>query len=519
MRVDVRLALTLGFALFASGCETRPWFGRDGVPSGDGGLFFDGGGFDIAAPIDIAVVPGACRLSFTPPQIDFGHIAIGANKTLDVLFANAGDGTCLILSPTLSGDPEFSIPQFTTTIDIPPGVTTTLPITFNAVDRSVPHHKTSTLVFTTNDPATPKASIPLSADVDIGCDLTASPAALAFGNVILNTTANQTVVLGNDGSSACDVSVALAVGTDVLFSIPAGQPLMFSVPPGGAQKIAVSFAATDSAPPHARAGTLVASIVQTKPLSIPLSATVDTVCTEAGQFIYTIEENGRLARFDPRTLTFTNIGFIHCPSTPGDSPFSMALDQDAIAWVNYSSGALFRVDVMTAACTATTYKPNQVAGFSNYGMGFVFDPTNNTDTLFVAGGTFGGVAMPSPLGVIAFPSLALTRVGTIDVGWVELTGTGDGQLWAFAPGPYSTSGVATLARVSPTNGATISRFTFPSITMNGAFALKFWGGSFWIFLGNQVFAVNRATGALTLEIPASGRTIVGAGVSSCAPIN
>jgi hypothetical protein len=49
--------------------------------------------------------------------------------------------------------------------------------------------------------------------------------------------------------------------------------------------------------------------------------------------------------------------------------------------------------------------------------------------------------------------------------------------------------------------------------------VKFWGGSFWIFLGSSVYEVPRDTPqTIRTVIAGTAPFIVGAGVSSCAPI-
>jgi hypothetical protein len=52
-----------------------------------------------------------------------------------------------------------------------------------------------------------------------------------------------------------------------------------------------------------------------------------------------------------------------------------------------------------------------------------------------------------------------------------------------------------------------------------SWAVKFWGGSFWIFLDSSVYQVPRDTPqTIATVIADTGRNIVGAGVSTCAPI-
>jgi hypothetical protein len=57
-----------------------------------------------------------------------------------------------------------------------------------------------------------------------------------------------------------------------------------------------------------------------------------------------------------------------------------------------------------------------------------------------------------------------------------------------------------------------------------AWAFAFWGGDFWVFLqrdtdpSTSVYHVNGTTGSMTTALSNTSRTIVGAGVSTCAPV-
>jgi hypothetical protein len=194
----------------------------------------------------------------------------------------------------------------------------------------------------------------------------------------------------------------------------------------------------------------------------------------------------------------------------------MAVDQQTVAWVEYEDGGLFRVDTTTAACTATAFRRNPALTY--FGMGFVFQPATGVDTLYVAGGR-NNPSIPSTLGTISFPSLALTPVGSIVFGDPELTGTGDGQLWGFAPATSSATGEAVLAQIDPLTGATLTKYQFSQLfALPTSYALKFWGGSFWLFLNASIYEVPRATGVPRMVVADSGHRVVGAGVSTCAPL-
>jgi hypothetical protein len=474
-----------------------------------------------------AIVVTVCQLEVAPAALDFGHVALGDSVTLETTLSNTGSAPCSIsmIGIAAGSDLEFSVPPSQPQpLTVDPGDIAPVAVTFQATDRSTPHPKTGTLVLQTNDPRNYSTSVPLTAVVDIGCDLSFAPAQLDFGNVILNTNSTEKLALSNDGSAVCNVSgVALGSGTDPLFTLPT-QPLDFPVAPGGTAAISVAFSASDSAPPHQRSGALVFETDNpaNPAASVPLSAVIDTPCSEASQFIYTVDINGMFSQFDPTTLTFTDIAVLNCPDSSG--PFDMAVDQNAVAWVVYSDGELFQVDTTTAACQATSFVPNQDQ-ILQFGMGFVFDPTTNLDTLFVSGGA-SQMPTPEPLATIAFPSLALTRTGgTVSIGFPDLTGTGDGELWGFAPTYDSVTGSSVLAQLDPTSGASLATFPLPSIdaafnqNRSGGWAMKFWGGSFWIFIYNSIYTVARGTTAATEVVANDGaRNIVGAGVSTCAPV-
>jgi len=463
-----------------------------------------------------------CTLAVAPNAIDFGHVALDTTATGSMAITNVGDGACEIggIVVAKGSDAQFSLaPGQTDLLALAPGESQSIAIVFRAVDPAVPHQRSGQLVFETTDAKLATKVVPLSAYIDVGCSLTITPANLDFGNVMLNTTADAAVTLGNDGSDACYVSgIALGLDTDSRFSLDAGQALAFAVHPGASQPILVHFGAFDSAPPRLKTGTLVLKTGNPRmpDATVPLSGYVNSVCVEASQWIYTVDGNGTFSRFDPEKSTFIDIGRLSCPSSSG--PFSMAVDQNAVAWVLYGDGNLFKVDTATAQCQATSFEVGQ-HGLSNFGMGFVFDPSTGLDTLYIAGGSSGGYGTRSELATVSFPSLVVTPVGTTD-GLPELSGTGDGTLWGFFPGSSSPSGLSTLVRIDPSSGATLESYAYKDMPTYGNWAMKFWGGSFYVFLANSIYRIDRASlKTFHTVIANSPYAIVGAGVSTCAPLH
>lgn len=241
-------------------------------------------------------------------------------------------------------------------------------------------------------------------------------------------------------------------------------------------------------------------------------------CSDDAKLVYVVDENYQLSTFDPMTRTFALRGNLSCPAGLFATPFSMSIDRDANAWVLYSDGVLYKVDTSTMACTRTSWSTQ--LGLTLFGMGFSTDTANGTtDTLFVAGGS-GTSFTSSTLARIDPNTLQAQLIGNLS-GSPELTGTGSAELWGFFP---SASG-ATIQKLDKATGAVLQ--SFPLTALAGeptAWAFAFWGGDFWVFLQKDlesyttVYQISGSNGQLLGQTPAPGRRIVGAGVSTCAPV-
>jgi hypothetical protein len=491
--------------------------------SGDVTFDIDSGRVAHAAVRLEGVVQTDCRLRISPTSLDFGHVAIDTSRALSVRLVNSGTTSCEVADITFgpSTDSQFHLDATADRFSLDAGDTAFVSVTFAATDITPPHHRGGSLRFATSDSSQPEVTVSLSADIDIGCHLSWSPEHLDFGSLRLNTQGDRQVTLANDGSDTCYLSgIGLAQGSHPDFR-PISTETSLAVAPGASPTIGVRFTAADSSTPHHKTGTLVFETGNRRQPSaqIPLSADVDTVCVDASRWIYTLDQSGVLARFDPTSLTFTDIATLRCPNSPGFN--SMAVDQNAVAWVGTQTGELFKVDVSTGGCEATTFD-GIPSGLTSFGMGFVFDPSTGKDTLFIAGGTelTYDSSHPPILATVSFPSLDISRVGPVNAGFPELTGTGDGQLWGFIPAFASKAGRAALVRLDPNSGRTLESYPYSDLSAVGAWAMKFWGGVFWIFLDTSVYTAKRdSPGTVQTAIANTGRSpILGAGVSTCAPL-
>lgn len=288
--------------------------------------------------------------------------------------------------------------------------------------------------------------------------------------------------------------------------------------------------ATTNANPNAVANNVAsnATTPNANPNATANNSDVNGVCPPEARPVYVVEAaeegsfaQGKLVRWNALERTFTEIGELDCPTFSGDLPFSMSVDRQGVAWVLYQSGDIFNVSTTDGSCTATGFQSGQL-GFEVFGMGFVLNsPDLPAESLFIAGGRPSDIGLGTArLGVIRIPSLEVVELSTIG-GWPEMSGTAAAELWAFFP----QGDPPRVALVEPTSGEETTSYPINSIDGEpNAWAFAHWGGNFYLFYKSQtdpstrVFELNGETGAVEEVVSDSGRYIVGAGVSTCAPL-
>ena len=263
----------------------------------------------------------------------------------------------------------------------------------------------------------------------------------------------------------------------------------------------------------------------------------EPLCGAGADLVYVIDQDYRLLSFDPRLLEggqdpFTLIGPVSCPTQasawPGwtnpPTPFSMSVDRDATAWVLFTNGEIHHVSTDNASCQATGFTRGQ-QGFELFGMGFVSDSQGSQDeTLWIVGGSAGnGQLALGDLAAIDENTLQVSPVGGIPSGPTyspELTGTGDAELFFYHPGDL-------VAQINKQTAQYEQTWALPPLGTVRAWAFAHWGGNFYIFvtvqdffggLDSQVQLLDRQTGQISTLLSGLPYVIVGAGVSTCAPV-
>jgi hypothetical protein len=251
-------------------------------------------------------------------------------------------------------------------------------------------------------------------------------------------------------------------------------------------------------------------------------------CPERAKIVYVVTTDNKLYSFQPDKLLFTLVGTLKCPAGFGSSPFSMSVDRQANAWVLYWNGSqatgIYKVSTVDASCTATSYKTASPS-LEIFGMGFSANAAGSTnETLFVIAGSVSSYWNGfDSLASISFPGLVASSISKVDfAGGAELTGNGKGELFGFFAG----SSPPSVRQIDKVTGATnVKSWNLPTSDFGnqGDVAFAQWGGVFYLFYqgpsdsSTNVWKLDAATGKATVAKGNTGLTIVGAGVSSCAP--
>ncbi|MBW2457263.1 MAG: hypothetical protein JRI68_22335 [Deltaproteobacteria bacterium] len=234
--------------------------------------------------------------------------------------------------------------------------------------------------------------------------------------------------------------------------------------------------------------------------------------------VYVATAQNQLFAFFPKESRFEFRGRLDCPSRPWATPFSMAVARTGVARVLYNDGRLYEVLVHDATCKPTSFVPNPPPGFRLFGMGY---GTNGADgeQLYVASIRFTGPSLG--LASIDDASYQLQFIGKLsqNPGYhLELTPTGSGPLHGFFINEGKPGG--TLVQIDTRTGTIVDARPLNVGTASRSLAVSWWGGFFYIFTGypggSEATRYDPETGQ-TQVVAELDQTIVGAGVSTCAP--
>ncbi len=247
-------------------------------------------------------------------------------------------------------------------------------------------------------------------------------------------------------------------------------------------------------------------------------------CSAAAELVYVFSTDSDIWSFDPPSKQFTKIATPNCPAS---SPNSMAIDRDLVAWLNYVGGIYTFLTLNRPRAPAWTPASRAPPGFEQVGMGFSTDAVGGTaETLYI--GTASAAAESSP--EIDMATMTVVPIGTfsndnkLSGQSAELTGTGDARLFGYftTENPY-----VRVAQLDKTTSNVLSDNLLNGVLPPSDWAFSFWGGDFYLYAapgtnatGNSsVIHYTPSTNAVDATYVADvGFSIIGAGVSTCAPL-
>ena len=236
--------------------------------------------------------------------------------------------------------------------------------------------------------------------------------------------------------------------------------------------------------------------------------------------IYVVTVQNKIWAYRPDDNRFSMHGPLTCEVGHFKHPFSMAINREGFAHVEYTDGRLYNVDLDDLSCRRTSFIPNQAPGFWHFGMGYAADDDGG-ESLYVA-----EISHHTPSKGLAKID---TRTGDLHYigpfsenpgNDIELTPTGDGPLFGYFLNEHGPGG--TLVEIDKNTADIVRSLRTDVGTASSALAVAWWGGKFYVFTtsrrvrGSLVHRIDFESGEVDLVAQLDQR-IVGAGVSTCAP--
>ena len=171
------------------------------------------------------------KITVSPASVAFGAVRVGTTSAAQtVTLKNTGTAPLDVAALQASAS-QYHASPFGNLASIAPGHSTAVQVTFTpAAVQSYP----AALTMTTNDPAHPSVSVPLSGSG--GYPHAVVPGPLGFGDVAVCLSHTLGATIGNTGPVSLNLSSI--AGTSVGFS---ASPASLTVPPGGNAAIQVTF--------------------------------------------------------------------------------------------------------------------------------------------------------------------------------------------------------------------------------------------------------------------------------------
>ena len=171
------------------------------------------------------------QLTATSTSISFGSVQIGSSQTLSETLTNTG-GSNVTISQAAAIGAGFSISSMNLPVTLTPGQSATFNVTFAPQSGG----SASGNVSIASNASNATLTIPVSGTAVTPGALTASPASLSFGTLLVGNSAAQSETLTNSGGSSVTISQAQVTGSafsitglNLPLTLIAGQSFTFGI--------------------------------------------------------------------------------------------------------------------------------------------------------------------------------------------------------------------------------------------------------------------------------------------------
>ncbi len=147
------------------------------------------------------------QLSASPASVSFGNVSTGTINSQTVTLTNTGTGSVTVTQANVSGT-GFSVSGLTLPATLAGGQNANFSATFSPTSTGSVTGSISIVSNASNSPA----SVALSG-TGVTLQLSASPSTVNFGNVIVNNSSSQSIVVTNTGTASVTINSVTASGT------------------------------------------------------------------------------------------------------------------------------------------------------------------------------------------------------------------------------------------------------------------------------------------------------------------
>jgi hypothetical protein len=197
-------------------------------------------GFPVFLSLCITLFPalaGAQQISLTPSTLSFGDVSVGSSKTQTVVVKNITKRRIGMFQASVSGK-GYTISGISCPVDLRAGQSMSFSVTFTPPSAETDSGLVSLVTDNwwkrlRSEPST--SGLTLSGSGVASGEISASPASVAFGNVMIGNSQTVPVTVTNTGGVTVTISAAAATGAGFSFSGPilpatlaAGQSTTFN---------------------------------------------------------------------------------------------------------------------------------------------------------------------------------------------------------------------------------------------------------------------------------------------------